>query len=231
MLLKVTVWTSSCFIFYLFIYFCSASVSSLSPHQPAGQIRSPMFPILTRLTGSNICRFPSRHPKLTTTPPIPTSLPDCPPLIRFGSINLKTDLQCSKWFGCWKIMFFLVNWSQVQLQLPSCLGNSGRSFLHRGSMVIPKEHQHQQMLWASPLASSQFKPKANLKAVPQFPTLQNGTMVSWDGSFCCNSSPSSTFLRWSNWPKAPSLLMSQQHLHYPPQQLISPIIIYAYNQE
>lgn len=62
-------------------------------------------------------------------------------------------------------------------------------------MVIPKEQQHEQMVWAGPLASALCKPTGSLKAVAQFPTLQNGRIVSWDGSVYCNSSSFSTFLR------------------------------------
>ncbi|PKI45672.1 hypothetical protein CRG98_033988 [Punica granatum] len=67
---------------------------------------------------------------------------------------------------------------QVQLQLPSYLANSGRSLIYRGPVVLSKELQNQQMLWTSPIASTQSKPTGNLKAVAQFPTWQNGSVES-----------------------------------------------------
>ncbi|KAK4787519.1 hypothetical protein SAY86_011352 [Trapa natans] len=85
---------------------------------------------------------------------------------------------------------------QVQLQLPSYLGNSSHLLLHPGSIVIPKEKHHQQLVWAGQLASAHFKPTGSLKAISQVPgTLQNGRIISWDGSFYCNNSSSSTILR------------------------------------
>lgn len=174
----------------------------------------------TWLPNSNICLCPSQHPTLTAPIPTLTSFQEWTPHSRFGFIfwwliaifplNAVIDMIAGQ------LRSIFATWSQVLLQLPSYLRNSGQSFIHQGSLVTPKEQQPGHMHWAGPIASAQFKPTGNSKGVAQFPTWQNGrieppTLVPFAAII---HPPSSTEVLGAKHCQ----LMSQQQYHNQQQQ-------------